>query len=186
MLWIRYHYFFLNLWEFLRLVLLSTHYRQPLNWSTKAIDQAKKTLDRLYRVIRKAEAVPESDTVKPSKHIVDALCDDLNTPEALGQLNILFNRFQDAGKDEQKELMPTIYSSAKMLGILQCNPDEWLGYSKVVANDNLHKIEKMIEDRNQFRNEKNFNRADEIRDELKSMGIEIEDTPGGTIWRNEN
>ena len=52
--------------------------------------------------------------------------------------------------------------------------------------DDLHKIERMIEDRNQFRNVKNFNRADEIRDELKSMGIEIEDTPGGTIWRNEN
>jgi len=172
--------------ETLRLVLLSTHYRQPLNWSTKAIDQAQKTLDRLYRVIRKADSGRELNTSKPSEHILDALCDDLNTPEALGQLNILFNQIQSAGKDEQKELISTIYSSAKMLGILQCDPDDWLGYSKAANGDDIPKIEKMIEDRNQCRNEKNFSRADEIRDELKSMGIDIEDTPGGTIWRNEN
>ena len=68
--------------ETLRLVLLSTHYRQPLNWSTKAIDQAQKTLDRLYRVVRKADSVTELDTVKPSKCCLSSDPLDFNIDEA--------------------------------------------------------------------------------------------------------
>ena len=72
-----------------------------------------------------------------------------------------------------------------MLGILQYDPDSWLGYSKIDEGMDTEKIEQMIEERNNCRNNKNFEQADKIRDELKSMGIEIEDTPDGTIWRNE-
>jgi cysteinyl-tRNA synthetase len=68
--------------ETLRMVLLSTHYRQPLNWSSKTIEQAQKNLDRLYRSIRKVDASLDRNQVEPSKYIVDAVCDDLNTPEA--------------------------------------------------------------------------------------------------------
>ena len=172
--------------ETLRMVLLSTHYRQPLNWSSKAIEQAKKTLDRLYRIIRKSGLVIKSDKAEPSSHIVDALCDDLNTPEALGQLNILFNRLQGADLEQQQKIISTIDASAKMLGILQHDPDKWLGYDKEIAEKDIRYIEGMIAERNQSRDEKNFSRADEIRDELKSIGVEIEDTPEGTIWRNKN
>ena len=122
---------------------------------------------------------------EPTKKIIDALCDDLNTPKALGQLNILINSLQDADEAQKKEIMPKIYSSARMLGILQHDPDNWLGYSKVDDGMDTEKIEQMIEERNNCRNNKNFEQADKIRDELKSMGIDIEDTPDGTIWRNE-
>ena len=172
--------------ETLRLVLLSTHYRQPLNWSPKTIQQAQKTLDRLYRILKKVDVSINKHKTEPSKNIIEALCDDLNTPEALGQLNILINSLQDADEAQKKEIMPTIYSSARMLGILQHDPDSWLGYSKVDDGKDTEKIEQMIEERNNCRNNKNFEQADKIRDELKSMGIDIEDTPDGTIWRNED
>ena len=172
--------------ETLRLVLLSTHYRQPLNWSPKTIQQAQKTLDRLYRILKKVDVSINKHKTEPSKNIIEALCDDLNTPEALGQLNILINSIQDADEAQKKEIMPTIYSSARMLGILQHDPDSWLGYSKVDDGKDTEKIEQMIEERNNCRNNKNFEQADKIRDELKSMGIDIEDTPDGTIWRNED
>ena len=172
--------------ETLRMVLLSTHYRQPLNWSSKTIDQAQKNLDRLYRSIRKVDASLDRNQVEPSKYIVDALCDDLNTPEALGQLNILVNSLQDANEDQKVGIMSIIYSSARILGILQHAPDDWLGYSKASDGLDLDLIERLIEKRNNCRSERNFKRADEIRDELKSIGIDIEDTPDGTIWRSEN
>jgi len=171
--------------ETLRLVLLSTQYRQPLNWSPKTIQQAQKTLDRLYRILKKVDGSLDLQEAEPTKKIIDALCDDLNTPEALGQLNILINSLQDADEAQRKEIMPKIYSSARMLGILQHDPDSWLGYTKVDNGKDTEKIEQMIEERNNCRNNKNFEQADKIRDELKSMGIDIEDTPDGTIWRNE-
>jgi len=71
-----------------------------------------------------------------------------------------------------------------MLGILQIDPDSWLGYQKVKTGMDVDKIEQMIEDRNNCRSEKDFQRADEIRDELRSMGIEIEDSAEGTIWKS--
>ena len=172
--------------ETLRMVLLSTHYRQPLNWSSKTIEQAQKNLDRLYRCIRKVDASLDRNQVEPSKYIVDALCDDLNTPEALGQLNILVNSLQDANEDQKVGIMSIVYSSARILGILQHAPDDWLGYSKASDGLDLDLIERLIEKRNNCRSERNFKRADEIRDELKSIGIDIEDTPDGTIWRSEN
>ena len=172
--------------ETLRMVLLSTHYRQPLNWSSKTIEQAQKNLDRLYRSIRKVDASLDRNQVEPSKYIIDALCDDLNTPEALGQLNILVNSLQDANEDQKVGIMSIVYSSARILGILQHAPDDWLGYSKASDGLDLDLIERLIEKRNNCRSERNFKRADEIRDELKSIGIDIEDTPDGTIWRSEN
>jgi len=140
----------------------------------------------LYRSIRKVDASLDRNQVEPSKYIVDALCDDLNTPEALGQLNILVNSLQDANEDQKVGIMSIVYSSARILGILQHAPDDWLGYSKASDGLDLDLIERLIEKRNNCRSERNFKRADEIRDELKSIGIDIEDTPDGTIWRSEN
>ena len=69
------------------------------------------------------------------------------------------------------------------MGILKKDPDEWLGYKNQIENLDVATIEKLINQRNAFRNEKNYQKSDQIRDELKSLGVEIEDTPDGTIWR---
>ena len=172
--------------ETLRMVLLSTHYRQPLNWTSKTIEQAQKSLDRLYRSISSIDVSAKRHGVKPSKYILNALCDDLNTPEALGQLHILVNSLNDTKENQKEKLMSKILASAKILGILQHSPDDWLGYSKISDDLDIDLIEQLIEKRNNCRSKKNFSCADKIRDDLKVMGIEIEDTPDGTIWRVEN
>jgi len=168
--------------EVLRYVLLSTHYRQPLNWSEKSLKQAKTSLDRLYRILKDNKNVLTED-VEPAKEIINALCDDINTPEAFGQLNILFNQLQNAQDDRKGDLISQIHSSANLLGILKKDPDAWLGYKNQTKDFDVATIEKLINERNAFRNEKNYQRSDQIRDELKSLGVEIEDTPDGTIWR---
>ena len=168
--------------EVLRYVLLSTHYRQPLNWSEKSLKQAKTSLDRLYRILKNNKSVLVKD-VEPSKEIINALCDDINTPEAFGQLNILFNQLQNEQNDKKSDLVSQIHSSANLLGILKKDPDEWLGYKNQTNDFDVVIIEKLINERNTFRNEKNYQKSDQIRDELKSLGVEIEDTPDGTIWR---
>ena len=168
--------------EVLRYVLLSTHYRQPLNWSEKSLKQAKTSLDRLYRILKNNKNVLTKD-VEPTKEIINALCDDINTPEAFGQLNILFNQLQNAQDDRKGDLISQIHSSANLLGILKKDPDEWLGYKNQIKDFDVATIEKLIDERNAFRIEKNYQRSDQIRDELKSLGVEIEDTPDGTIWR---
>ena len=168
--------------EVLRYVLLSTHYRQPLNWSEKSLKQAKTSLDRLYRILKNNKNVLTKD-VEPTKEIINALCDDINTPEAFGQLNILFNQLQNAQDDIKGDLISQIHGSANLLGILKKDPDEWLGYKNQTKDFDVATIEKLINERNAFRKEKNYQKSDQIRDELKSLGIEIEDTPDGTIWR---
>ena len=168
--------------EVLRYVLLSTHYRQPLNWSEKSLKQAKTSLDRLYRILKNNKNVLTKD-VEPAKEVISALCDDINTPEAFGHLNILFNQLQNAQDDIKGDLISQIHGSANLLGILKKDPDEWLGYKNQTKDFDVATIEKLINERNAFRNEKNYQKSDQIRDELKSLGIEIEDTPDGTIWR---
>ena len=168
--------------EVLRYVLLSTHYRQPLNWSEKSLKQAKTSLDRLYRILKNNKSVLVKD-VEPAKEIINALCDDINTPEAFGQLNILFNQLQNAQDDRKGDLISQIHSSTNLLGILKKDPDEWLGYKNQTKDFDVVTIEKLINERNAFRNKKNYQKSDQIRDELKSLGVEIEDTPDGTTWR---
>ena len=168
--------------EVLRYVLLSTHYRQPLNWSEKSLKQAKTSLDRLYRILKNNKNVLTKD-VEPAKEIINALCNDINTPEAFGQLNILFNQLQNARDDRKGDLISQIHSSTNLLGILKKDPDEWLGYKNQTKDFDVATIEKLINERNAFRKEKNYQKSDQIRDEIKSLGIEIEDTPDGTIWR---
>jgi cysteinyl-tRNA synthetase len=121
--------------------------------------------------------------VEPAKEIINALCDDINTPEAFGQLNILFNQLQNAQDDRKGDLISQIHSSANLLGILKKDPEEWLGYKNQTKDFDVATIEELINKRNAFRIEKNYQRSDQIRDELKSLGVEIEDTPDGTIWR---
>lgn len=152
--------------EALRLTLLSAHYRQPLDWSESTIQQNKKLLDKLYAKLNGSDA--EAGDVPQG--VLDALCDDLNTPQVLAELNALAKADDVAG----------LKAAGNLLGILQQDPAQWLGYGQSADGD---KIEAMLAERTQAKAEKNFARADEIRDELKSMGIEIEDTPDGPKWR---
>ena len=169
--------------EVLRMTLLSAHYRQPLNWNKDIIKQNSTMLDRLYRSLKELENIDAySNSNQISTSVIDGLYDDLNTPKVIAELNILSNQISSADKDKKIQIKFNLLEVGKILGILQENPDKWLGYGK---SENLDEtmIEGLIKNRNEARRNKNFDMADKIRDELRDMGIEIEDTSSGTIWR---
>ena len=167
--------------EVLRLTLLSAHYKQPLNWTEEIIEQNSKMIDRLYRVLLELSEV-KIDSNLPSDSIMESFLDDLNTPKVIAKLNEEANDASSASDERKKEIKKNLLSAGKILGILEDDPGNWLGYNQK-DTENAEEIERLINERNEARRSKNFNLADTIRDTLKDKGIEIEDTDKGTIWR---
>ena len=170
--------------EVLRLTLLSAHYKQPLNWNEEIIEQNSKMLDRLYRVVMDLSDI-KFELGLPSKNIMDSFLDDLNTPKVIANINEEVNKLSSASNDEKVKIKSNLLSTGKILGILENDPKEWLGYSQQNI-ENSEEIERLINERNEARRNKNFNLADTIRDKLKEKGIEIEDKDKGTVWRKTN
>ncbi len=177
--------------EALRYVLLSAHYRQPLDWSEEAITQARRTLDRIYAVLREAEStlggLPAADTTgaEPGEAFLAALEDDLNTPEALAEMNGLARRLGtvlgDGGARSDIERLTTrLLAQGALIGLLTEAPEAWF---KGEASDDDDAIDALVRERDEARAQRNFARADEIRDQLQAAGIVLEDGAGGTRWR---
>ena len=167
--------------EVLRLALLSSHYRQGLDWNDKILHQAKKLLDKLYRTLLELDniEISNNDMQKPPKEIIDALCDDLNTPQVMSELNVLIKDLTKKSESEKRDIKKSLISTGKILGILDENPNDWFKKGAIDSE----KVEALIQSRNKAREEKNFDLADSIRDELLSIGVEIEDKPSGTTWK---
>ena len=165
--------------EVLRLAFLSAHYRQPLDWSAQVLHQSQKLLDRLYRKMEElADIAVEDEAVQVPPAIEAALCDDLNTPLVMAELNKLVKEKQGAA------LKGALLGVADLLGILQQSPQEWFGGNQAdTADCDVEKIEGLIAARQSAKADKDFAKADAIRDELISMGIEIKDTREGTSWQ---
>ncbi|MBT8069049.1 MAG: cysteine--tRNA ligase [Gammaproteobacteria bacterium] len=170
--------------EVLRYLLLSAHYRQPLDWSEEALARVQRTVDRVYGVIRDAEAKfgPLKAASSPSGEFMSALLDDLNTPEALAELNSEARRLANAKDIEDARISAgRLLAAAALIGLFQQDPQSWLAGDTQGLDDAL--IDALIEERNASREQKNFARADEIRDQLQEMGIVLEDSADGTRWR---
>ena len=168
--------------EAIRLAMLSTHYRQPINWTEAGLRQAKEVLDRFYTALRGVADIPPSAEAPAPSALIDALMDDLNTPLALSELHGLVSRLNKAPSDAQKAtLKAQILNAGELLGILVQDPESWFksGSEGVEAAT----IEALIVERNQARQERNFARADDIRDELAAKGIILEDGAYGTSWK---
>ena len=170
--------------EVLRLTLLSSHYRQPLNWTREIIKQNSSMLNRLYRMLKDLKHIDAyKNQYQIQQNIIDGLYEDLNTPKVIAELNILSNQINKADDKTKGQIKYNLLEIGKIFGILQDNPNTWLGYGK---SENLDEdtIERLIKERNEARRNKNFDLADSIRHQLKEKGIEIEDTSDGTIWRS--
>ena len=160
--------------EAIRLAMLTTHYKQPLNWNENILIQANKNLENFYDVIGDKK---NFESIEPPKKFFEALLNNLNTPEALKELYEL---------SKNKNTKDQLKSAANYLGILQLTKTEWINQRKKIKNLDQKKIEKLIDNRNKARKEKNFVEADKIRDKLTLDNIILEDSPSGTKWRINN
>ena len=170
--------------EVLRYLLLSAHYRQPLDWSEETLTRIQRTVDRIYCVLRDVQNKfgPLSAADTPPADFMSALHDDLNTPEALAVLNKQSRTLANADTVESAQLAAGDFlASAALIGLFQQDPQVWLTGDTEGLDDAL--IDQLIEERNTARAEKNFARSDEIRDQLQDMGITLEDVADGTRWR---
>jgi cysteinyl-tRNA synthetase len=170
--------------EVLRYLLLSAHYRQPLDWSEETLTRVERTIDRIYGVLRDTNAKfgPFQATGEPSDKFMSALLDDLNTPDALAELNSEARRLANAEDAETaSESAGKLLAAADFIGLFQQDPVSWLAGDTEGLDDAL--IDNLITERNESRKNKNFARADEIRDQLQQMGISLEDVADGTRWR---
>jgi len=173
--------------EAIRLALLSTHYRAALDWTTVRLDEAKRTLVKWYRALELCSTDFLSDEAVPDSEVVCALCDDLNTSVVFARIHQLVGDLgQSSDPVEQAKLKHTIVASADVLGLLQQDPTTALAAltaSSLKRNDiDAVWIEQRIEDRRLARLNKDFEQADNIRDELSAAGIRIEDSADGTTW----
>ncbi|PCI51218.1 MAG: cysteine--tRNA ligase [Alphaproteobacteria bacterium] len=157
--------------EAIRMNLLSAHYRQPVDFSHDGIRQAQKQLDRWYRL---TDGV-DTDGVKVPNAVLDALRDDLNTPKALAELNSLAKKaVNDDGAASQLKV------AANLFGVLE--QDDW--FDGIVDDSALSEmaIGKLITERAEAKKNKDFARADDIRNQLSEQGISLLDGPEGTSW----
>lgn len=171
--------------ETLRYVLLNAHYRQPLDWSNEAIAQAQRTLDRMYAVLRESvrRAGELSAAEQPGEALMAALNDDLNTPDALATMNGLARQLGNASDPQTiRQLAGQLLADGALIGLLQEDPETWFKGESVEDDE---RIEAMVRERDEARSARDFARADQLRDELASAGIQLEDCEGVTRWRRE-
>lgn len=173
--------------EVIRLWILSTHYRNPLNFSREVMEQTKNGLERMYngkehleRLLEICEEKEDEDIsklVELKKEFLDCMDDDLNTADAISKVYelIRYTNTFDENTDLKvvKGAVKLLSDFASVLGLLYKEED-----------DNLdEKVEKLIKEREEARKNKDFKRADEIRDALKEMNIELKDTRNGVVWK---
>jgi cysteinyl-tRNA synthetase len=164
--------------EAIRLALLSAHYRQPLDFSKQALAEAKTQLDRLYGALRGGAA----DEAAPDAALLAALDDDLNTPRALAELH---NAAGEANRTNDAAARGRLLAGAKLLGLLQQDPEAWFKGGTVTGEGapTADEVEDMIRQRAEARKSRNFAEADRIRDALAEAGVVLEDAAGGTTWK---
>jgi len=172
--------------EVIRFALLSAQYRSELDFSLDLLAQSKSSLDSLYGFLRDAQDIEVDTTVDIKSHpLYAALLDDLNTPIAISELHQMAKALNKADADEKVRLKSLIIQAGKLMGLLQQNPEQWFTSSASQEGISAEDIEAMIEARVEAKLGKDYARADEIRQELLSEGVVLEDSREGTKWRRQ-
>ncbi|MCK9992983.1 MAG: cysteinyl-tRNA synthetase [Alphaproteobacteria bacterium] len=162
--------------EALRLQILSTHYRQPFDWTDAGTREVKTVLDHWYRLVDgvTADAADIPATVRA------ALEDDLNTPLAIAEMHRLAHAAGQGAPDAARQLRA---GGEFLLGLFGMTADQWLHWQPPGKALDEAAIQARIDARIAARKAKNFKEADRIRDELVAQGIQLEDGPTGTLWK---
>ena len=158
--------------EVLRLNMLKTHYRSPIDWTLKALEESAKTLDDWYWV------AADLKDGQPSDDVIYALSDDLNTPQMIASLHSLRNRAASGGERDRSEFA----TSLRFLGFLSESAAEWKGRKQQASGVDAAQIDGLISARTAARARKDFKESDRIRDELAALGVVIKDSKEGTTW----
>ncbi|MBL4589805.1 MAG: class I tRNA ligase family protein, partial [Alphaproteobacteria bacterium] len=167
--------------EVIRLALLSSQYRKPLDWTATRLEESQKFLNKIKKVWNEIGGIEESPAERGShyKEFLVALCDDLNTPEAFSKINMLLSSIKKDMKADKLEKVSIeksdLRKSMQILGIT-------LNIEKQSADVDTEKVNNLIESRKQAKANKDFSKSDAIREELLAMGIVIKDTREGTTW----
>ena len=162
--------------EAIRLALLSSHYRQGLDWNEKIIHQAKKLLTKIYQILDELKDIQEIESESLNIEPITTLMDDLNTPGLIAQLNQIVKEYNTNKNIDKKKIKSKLLLIGSVLGIFEDK-----AFNKI-SDDLKEKVEVLINDRDIAKSQKNFELADKIRDELNELGIEIKDTSDGTSW----
>jgi cysteinyl-tRNA synthetase len=158
--------------EVIRLTMLLTHYRQPLNWTANALRESQRTLDHWYELtVDAASGILCAD-------VIGALADDLNTPKAIASLHELRT---EAAKGNTGAC-GSLKASAQLIGLLQQTAVQWGSFRPASVAIDENKVTALIAARNAARQAKNFRESDRLRDELAKMGVVVKDTKEGTTW----
>jgi cysteinyl-tRNA synthetase len=169
--------------EVLRLALLARHYRAPLNFSERGLEQARNSLNSLYRVLRDHADTPSAPLDVRDTTAFAALLDDLNTPAAIAELHRLGDALAGAASAaEAAQRKAELLAAGDLLGLLQQDPVDWFQAGATDAAS-TEWIEERIAERQAARKARDFARSDAIRDELATAGIQLEDTASGTRWQ---
>ena len=170
--------------EVARLQMLTTHYRQPIDWTESATAEAKKILDRWYRLVEPVGEVSGEDVPDA---LIEALSDDLNTPKAMAVMHELAAKAKTGDMQAARSLKAT----GRIMGVLLQEADTYFAWKPAGPADSTDKkidpaeIETLIEDRAAAKANKDFATADRIRDDLAAGGVVLKDGPSGTTWEIE-
>ena len=160
--------------QVLRLALMSAHYRQPLDWNDKLLEDSENTINKWYNVYLNIEKKP-----KISDEILRPLLDDLNTPGYITNLHKLYEK-ASKGSNEDKRIF---ISACHFVGLLNETKEDWLNFKKSKVSISESEILFKINQRNKARINKNYDEADKIRNDLLDKGVLIEDKDGKTVWK---
>ena len=177
--------------EVLRYYLLTSHYRAHFNYSDEDLVASKKRLDKIYRLKKRVDGVQAGAINESFKsELLEALIDDLNASKALASVDEFVKtaneRLDNNPKDKayKAEVVANLELIGEILGIAITNYVEYFQFG--VSDEQKEHIQKLLDERAVAKKERNFARADEIRDELAKMNISIMDTPNGAVWERNN
>ena len=176
--------------EAIRLALLSTHYRRPLDWNAQRLLAARQTLTRYYESLSKVARIAALPQAEPDPAVLESLKNDLNVPSALARLRVLLTQLDDADTDARRaHTKSVLLASARLMGLLHQVPQTALATLRPVASmpsaqsAEGTRIKTLVARREQARRDRDFAKADALREELEAAGFMVEDTPAGPVLR---